>query len=287
MKGKKMKRAGKKTRMSHRLASLLVYISFSLLVLVWDFPIIWTFLMSIKTSLDLFAVPPVWVFKPTLENYEAILFQRPMGAYMLNSMIIAMSSTLLSLATGTLAAYSLARFKWRGSEDLAFWILSTRMAPAVAVILPIYILMSQLRLIDTHLGVILAYTTFNLPFAIWMMRGFFKELPTDLEDSAMVDGCSRFQAFLRIVLPLVKPGLVATTIFCYIFSWNEFLFALVLTVENAKTLPVAIIEFYTEYRVLWGPLSCVAIISVVPIFVLAVVVQKYLVRGLTLGAIRG
>ena len=251
------------------------------------FPPVVLFLTSIKNDIDALSFPPKWIFDPTLKNYVDILNTSPLVDYALNSLIVASLNTLLCLIVGSMAAYGLARFKFRGADNLAFWILSIRMMPPVAAIIPIYILMKNLGLLDTPWCLVITYLTFNLPFVVWMMKGFFEEIPREIEESALIDGCSDFNVFFRIALPLVAPGLAATAIMVYIFSWNEFLFALILTGTKAVTLPVGIIGYMKETGINWGYMTAGGILALIPVIVFMVLVQKHLVKGLTLGALKG
>jgi len=254
-------------------------------------PVYWLITISFKHEVDQFAVPPKWIsFSPTLEHYADAFLARSFGQYLLNSLIVAVASTICAVLIGTLAAYSLARFRLPAKLDqkLALWILSTRMFPAIVTAVPLFVIMRDLRLVNTRLSLILLCTGFNLPFVVWMMRGFFAEIPRDLEEAAMVDGDSRLGALRRVVLPLVTPGLAATAVFCLIVSWNEFLFALVLTqTDEAMTLPVGIAGRVTQYGIKWGAMSAAAVVAMIPILAFAISVQKYLVRGLSLGAVKG
>lgn len=252
------------------------------------FPVIWMLLTSIKTHADAFSMPPVWAFKPALESYVKIISGTdPKLRFFLNSAIITSSSVIASLAVGCIAAYSFARFKVRGSKHLMFFALSIRMMPPIVNVLPLYILFRELKLLDTRLALILVYMTFNIPFVIWMMKGFFEEIPIELEESAMIDGCSRLSAFSHITFPLSMPGIIATSLFCTFFSWNEFMFALILTRRSAATIPVAIAGFWGGIAIDWIGLSAMGTIATAPILLVAIVLQKYLVRGLTFGALKG
>lgn len=260
-----------------------------LTLIVWLFPLYWIVTTSIKTRLDAFAYPPVWVFSPTIESYHEtfVVSQSPMTRFLMNSIIISLGTTVLSMIVGTAAAYSLARYQFRAKKHLIFWILSTRMAPAIAVVLPIFLLMKRVALINTFPGMILAYTTFNLPFVVWMMRGFFGEISKELEEAALIDGATPWKSFWLVGIPLAAPGLVATAVFCFIFSWNEFLFALVLTGIQTKTLPVAITAFWSTSDLKWGQFMATAVVMIAPVLAFAIAVQRYLVRGITLGAVKG
>ena len=254
-------------------------------------PVYWMLTISLKAEVDQFAVPPPWfIFTPTLEHYYDAFVIRAFGQYLITSAIVAVTSTLCALVIGTLAAYALARFElpWNLNRRLSLWILSTRMFPAIVTAVPLFLMMRDLRLLNTRASLIIVYTAFNLPFVIWMMRGYFAELPRDLEEAALVDGDSRMGALVRVVLPLVAPGLAATAVFCLIVSWNEFLFALVMTqTDAAMTLPVGIAGRVTQYEIKWGVMSAAAAVAIVPILVFALALQRYLVRGLSMGAVKG
>ena len=267
------------------------YLFLFLALLVAVAPVYWMLTISLKTEVDQFASPPAWfLFSPTLEHFYDAFVSRSFGQYLLTSALVATASTISALIIGTLAAYSLARFRLPYNLDnkLSLWILSTRMFPAIVTAIPLFLMMRDLRLLNTKLALVIVYTAFNLPFVVWMMRGFFAELPRDLEEAALVDGDSRIGALWRVVLPLVAPGLAATAVFCLIVSWNEFLFALVLTqTDAAMTLPVGIAGRVTQYEIKWGVMSAAGAVAIVPILVFALAVQKYLVRGLSLGAVKG
>jgi multiple sugar transport system permease protein len=254
-------------------------------------PVYWMMTISLKSDVDQFATPPRWLgFTPTLEHYHDAFFVRSFGQYLSTSAIVAVLSTLLALTIGTLAAYGLARFKLRGRLDqrLSLWILSTRMFPPIVTAVPLFLMMRDLRLLNTITSLVIVYTALNLPFVVWMMRGFFRELPKELEEAAMVDGDTRLGALRRVILPLVTPGLAATAVFCLIVSWNEFLLALVLTqTDAAMTLPVGIAGRVTQYEIKWGVMSAAGVVAMIPILIFAMAVQRYLVRGLSLGAVKG
>lgn len=250
------------------------------------FPIYWTIVGTFKDKGQFFTYPPVmWPTEWGLENVRGAL---AMGGAkgISDSLIVALAATVVSMAVGSLAAYALARYRV-GGPHLAFWILSIRMFPPIASALPLFLFMRSLRILDTHLALILTYTMMNLPFVVWMMRGFFQDLPRELEEAALTDGCSRFGVFTRVAFPLAAPGLVATALFCFIFSWNEFLFALILTRSRVQTLPVVIPGLVGGHEILWGEISAISTIAIVPVIVLAFALQRYLVRGLTLGALKG
>jgi multiple sugar transport system permease protein len=254
-------------------------------------PVYWLVTISLKTEVDQFASPPKWfAFTPTLQHYYDAFVTRSFGQYLLTSAIVAVVSTACALAIGTLAAYALTRFRLPYGLDrkLSLWILSTRMFPAIVTAVPLFLMMRDLRLLNTKTSLIVVYTAFNLPFVVWMMRGFFAEVPPELEEAALVDGDSRLGALVRVILPLVSPGLAATAVFCLIVSWNEFLFALVLTqTDVAMTLPVGIAGRVTQYEIKWGVMSAAGVVAMIPILVFALAMQRHLVRGLSLGAVKG
>lgn len=273
-------------RISQKIKKVLFIVAVVIIFTIILFPPIVLFITSIKTELDAIAFPPKWIFKPTFSNYINIIDATPFEKYAMNSLIVAALSTGLSLALGSMAAFSLAWFKFKGADNIAFWILSVRMMPPVAAIIPIYIIMKNLKILDTPWCLVITYFTFNLPFVVWMMKGFFEDIPREIPESALIDGCSEFGAFRKIALPLVAPGLAATAILVFIFSWNEFLFALILTGTRAGTLPVGIMAFMKETGINWGYMTAGGTLALIPVIVFTVIVQKHLVKGLTLGALK-
>jgi multiple sugar transport system permease protein len=254
---------------------------------IWAFfPIAWMASTGIKPKADIFASPPKFIFSPTFDNFRYIFTESPIGHYLTNTIIISIITTIFSIAIGIFAAYALARFRFRGQDDVAFYILSIRMFPPIAAAIPIFVIMKQFNLLDTRVSLIIAYTTFNLPFVVWMLRDFISSLPKELEEAAMVDGRSRIGAFFGVTFPLLLPSIAAVSILCLIFSWNEFLFALVLSQRNAKTLALGLTEFMTWREIGWENIFATATILVGPVILFSFLVQKYLVRGLTMGAVR-
>jgi multiple sugar transport system permease protein len=262
------------------------YFAVAVVTLFFALPLYWMALTSIKPPDLISASPPVFFFTPTLEYYRQVLTGSAIVSSLINSAVIASCSTLLALATGAPAAYALARFDFPGKESLAFFFLSTRMTPPIAVILPFFLIARDLHLLDTKIILILAYSTFNVGFVIWLLRGFFAEIPQEIDEAALVDGCSRPMAFLLIALPLAGPGLAAAAIIAFIFCWNEFLFALILTNLNAKTLPVTAAGFVTDRLVLWGNLCATAVITFLPVALFALLVRRHLIRGMTMGSVK-
>ncbi|WP_342433255.1 carbohydrate ABC transporter permease [Neobacillus sp. FSL H8-0543] len=250
------------------------------------FPIFWVIFTSIKTTTQAFQIPPVWFFKPSVENYVQVFETQPFIYYFLNSLIVTVLSTVLSLIIGTLAGYSLARMKMKGQKFVSFTVFFTKMFPPIVLVVPFFALFRQFGGTDTLFALTLSYVAFNLPFVTWLMWGFLKELPESLEEAALIDGTSRFGAMWRIMLPLAKPGLAVSAIFAAMNSWNEFLFALSLTGQHAKTLPVMAANFVTQDAILWGPVTATGTMLMIPMFVFTLLVQKHLVKGLAMGAVK-
>lgn len=251
------------------------------------FPIFWTFMMSIKQTVDALASPPVWFFIPTLENYKSVWGDGRFIKYGINSLIIALSATFIGVSLGTPAAYIFARYKPRGTKIMLFGILSTRMIPQVTFMIPFFILFSRVRMLDTYPAIVIMHLTIILGFVIWLMRSYFLDLPVELEEAALVDGCNRFQAFVRVVLPIAAPGLATSAIFAFIYSWNEFMYALIVTGTKTKTIPLGIYNWVAWEEVHWGALTSTAILALIPVIIFYFFVQKALVRGLTMGAVKG
>lgn len=250
-------------------------------------PLYWVFVTSIKPVEDYQTVPPVWFpAEPTFLHFTAAMTDFRGWTGIKNSLIVAGLATIASVFAGTLAAYSMARFN-TGGKHFAFWVLSQRIMPPIAIVIPIFLIYRELNLIDSRLGLVALYTVFTLPFSIWMMFTYFRQMPVALEEAALVDGCTRFQALTKIAWPLAAPGIVSAAAFAFIFSWTEFLFALVLTSSEAVTVPVVISQFLAFQTAQFGESSALSIVAMVPAFVLGLLVQKHLVRGLTMGAVQG
>ncbi|MGE3830597.1 MAG: carbohydrate ABC transporter permease [Parvibaculaceae bacterium] len=250
-------------------------------------PLYWVFITSIKPSDDYLAVPPVFFpTEPTIVHYTAALFAYRGLDGLINSVVISVLATVLSTIFGTLMAFSLARFN-TGGQHLSFWVLSQRFLPPIAIILPIFLIYRGLGLHDTHFGLIIAYTVFTLPVTVWMMFAYFRQMPKSLEEAALVDGCTRWQALWRVAIPLAAPGIVAAAVFAFIACWTEFFFALILTSRTAFTLPTVFRAFIGFQGAQYGEASALAIVSLVPSIILGILAQRHLVRGLTLGAVRG
>jgi multiple sugar transport system permease protein len=259
------------------------------LALLWTLvPLCWMLLSSLKATGEVTAPRPDLWFAPTLEHYRNLFGgANNLWPYLRNSVVAAGTSALLATALGALAGYGLARTRMRGKHHLSFWVISTRMAPIAAVVLPIFLIFRFLGLIDTLPGLVIAYLSFNLPFAIWLLSAFFSELPASLEESAQVAGCTQWQAFRHVVLPLTRPGLVTTFVLCLVFSWNDYAFALVLSGPETQTLPIAASQLVTQTGIDWGQLTAIGTVVVVPMMLVGLAVRRWLVTGLTMGAVTG
>ncbi|MBX3572179.1 MAG: carbohydrate ABC transporter permease [Mesorhizobium sp.] len=253
------------------------------------FPLIWMVLTSFKEQRDIFTMPPTLFFTPTLESYVTYLQRPDIWKRLVNTVIVAVGSGVLSIVAGAMAGYALARIRLRGAGTIGLLIVLSRGVPPIALAVPMFLVARKLGLTDKHITLILAYCTFLIPYVMWLMRGFFLSLPRELEESAMIDGCSRFGAFFKIIVPISLPGLLSTMIFSMILAWEELLFALVLTNRNASTIPVAIqgIAGDTINGANWAALTAVGTITVLPVIVFAMLVQKWLVQGLADGATKG
>ena len=248
-------------------------------------PILWIAMAAFKTHVDVYQLK--LVFTPTLENF-ATVFDAPyyLGDKLLNSTIVALVTVLLAVPIATCAAYSFSRFSLRGETTMLVMILATQFVPAVVIVLPFFVMFRDIGLLDTRMGLILVNLAIVMPFAIWMIKGFIDGIPIDTEEAALVDGSTRLQVIRNIVLPMAAPGLVTAGIFCFIIAWNEFLFALIITSKDAVTLPIGLALFKAEEGDLWNLLAAAGIIIMVPMFVLALIIQKHFVQGMTMGAVR-
>ena len=250
------------------------------------FPVLWMATMMFKPAVAMFARPTEFFFTPTLGNFDYVISE---GFYwnLLTSVVLCTVSTLLLVVIGTPAAYAFARFEMKAKDDLFLFVLATRMGPPVCLVIPLYLIYAKIGLLDTYLGLTLAYMTFNLSFYVWVLRSFCRDLPVELEEAAALEGWSRLQIFMRLVFPLLRNGIVATGVLCFIFAWNEFLFAFMLGGDRVQTLPVVIPKLITAQGVRWGEVSVVGVAALVPVLTVVILLQKNIVRGLTLGAVKG
>ena len=262
------------------------YFAALLLTVVFLFPIYWLFIISLKTPEEIFAFPPVWYPKSLqFANYR-VLFRDGDAVTVWNSLVLAGASTILAMIIGTLAAYSLVRFK-TGGENLAVWIISQRMMPPVAIVFPIFLLYVFFGWVDSYHGLILLYTAFNLPYVIWMMRGYIEDIPLELEESALVDGCGRWAVLWKVVFPMARTGLFATAVFTFVSAWNEFLFALVLTRTEVITYTVQVTHYFGGQSNFWAKIAAMSVLGTIPVFIAVATMQRYLVRGISMGAVKG
>jgi multiple sugar transport system permease protein len=250
-------------------------------------PILWAFLTSIKQPVDAFSVPPKFIFAPTGEFHYQVWVEKEFWRFLINSAVISVSTVTISVSCGTLAAYGLSRMRGRSSRVLLFGLLAMRMFPLILLAIPFFVLAKTLGLINTYPAMILALVAINQPFTIWLMRSFFVDVPHELYEAAAIDGCNVWQVFSRVALPMVRPGLGVTALFSLLLSYNEFLFALVLTGPNTKTLPVAIAEYGGEDINYWSLSAAAAVGIMLPIVAFMMALQRHLVRGIALGAVKG
>ncbi len=266
--------------------AILVYLLLAVVLIVFLTPIYLVASSSVKPAPIMFQKPPAFLFTSTWEHYHVLFTERPFLKFIGNSLIVALGSTAISLVFGSLAAYAISRIRHRRMNDVAFWILSLRMFPPITVVVPYYIIFKTAGLLDTPLALIIVYSTANIPLVVWLMKGFFDEVPSALEEAAMVDGYGILETFWRVTLPLAAPGLAVSAVFCFIFSWNEFLFALMLTGSKAQTATVAVMSFWSSDAVQWGRIMAGSFIILIPGVVFVLTCQRWLVRGLTMGSVK-
>jgi multiple sugar transport system permease protein len=256
------------------------------LTIFFVFPVYWLFIISFKTPDEIFAFPPAWYPKSIqFANYR-VLFKDGDAETVWNSLVLAGVSTVIAMVLGTMCAYSLVRFK-TGGENLAVWIISQRMMPPIVIAFPIFLLYVFFRWVDTYHGLIILYTAFSLPYVIWMMRGYIEDLPLELEESALVDGCTRWEVLWKVVFPMVRSGLFATAVFTFVFAWNDFLFALVLTRTEVVTYTVQVTHYFGGQSNFWAKIAAMSVLGTIPVFFTVATLQRYLVRGISMGAVKG
>lgn len=253
-------------------------------VLAFLFPFFWMILASFKTQQQILSTENILIFKPTFQNYIAVFEQYSFMKFIINSFIIAVVSTILSLVLGLPAAYSIARYR---QDKLGLTILVARIVPGITFLIPWFILFTKLNLVDSYTSMILSHMLVGLPFIVWIMVSYFENIPIELEESARVDGCTIQEAFWRIVLPISGPGIITSAIFSFVFSWNNFMFSLVLAGDKTKTLPIAVYSFLSYSDINWGGLMAAAVVITLPVLILALFAQKYIISGLTAGAVKG
>ena len=274
-------RARKSVKITRR---ILFYLLLLILWLPFFFVFYWMITAAFKTQVQNTAIPPLFVFTPTLQNFETVFQRNPMSRFLLNSVIIGAGATFLAMLFGLPAAYGIARYR---QGRLAVAILVARIMPGISYLVPWFIMFSKVRLIGTYPALILSHLMITLPMTIWMMIGFFEDIPKELDEAALIDGCNPVQAFWRVSLPLTKPGIAASAILSFIFSWNNFMFSLVLANQETRPLPVAVFSFISYTLIDWGGLNAAATIVTLPVLIMILFVQKHMVRGLTLGSVKG
>ncbi|WP_395020853.1 carbohydrate ABC transporter permease [Dongia sp.] len=262
------------------------YAAAALITLVFLFPVYWLFIISFKTPEEIFAYPPVWYpASIQFENYK-VLFKDGDAITVWNSLVLAGVSTVIAMILGTMCAYSLVRFK-TGGENLAVWIISQRMMPPIAIVFPIFLVYVFLGWVDSYIGMIILYTAFSMPYVIWMMRGYIEDIPIELEESALVDGWTRWQVLWRVVFPMARTGLFATSVFTFVFAWNDFLFSLVLTRTEVITYTVQVTHYFGGQSNFWAKIAAMSVLGTIPVFFAVATLQRYLVRGISMGAVKG
>jgi multiple sugar transport system permease protein len=274
---------------SRALSSVLIYVIATLVVVAAVFPFYWLVITSVKPGDEVATNPPILIPTTlTIQNYLDVLAGEGVPRFALNSIVISLTSTALTIFIGSLAAYALAKtyLPYQVRHLLLLWILVTRIFPPITTAIPYFVLLRTLGLSDTYQGLIMTYVSYGLPFVIWLMLGFFQDMPPEIEEAAIVDGCSLWQRFRLVVMPLALPGLAVTAIFAFVYAWNEFLYASMLTSFNAKTLPVVISGYISDKFLRWGEMSALGTAMVLPVVLFSAFAQRYLVRGLTFGAVK-
>ncbi|HEX9275642.1 MAG TPA: carbohydrate ABC transporter permease [Casimicrobiaceae bacterium] len=258
------------------------------LLAVWAFPVLWALLTSFKTERDVLAYPPKVVFTPTLANYADVLFgSSTILPNLLSSFVVAGFTTVFTIIIAVPAAYALARLEFPAKRSTGFYVLATQMLPPIGLIIPYYLVMQKLAALDTYLGLIVIYLTFSLPFAVWLMVSYFEDIPREMEEAALLDRAGRLRALWYVILPQVRGGIAVTTIFVFLNAWNEFLFAVVLGGNRVRTVTVAMFNFISVEQTLWAKLAAGAVLAMLPVIVLGLVAQRHIVKGLTVGAVKG
>ncbi|HUF26336.1 MAG TPA: carbohydrate ABC transporter permease [Gemmatimonadaceae bacterium] len=279
-----MSRDGMIAKGKGRLAGL----GLAVLLILGALPLWWALVASVTPEAELFRAPSLWPREIVLEHYRALFDERDFWRPIRNSIVVAGATTVLCVTLGTFAAYALARLRFRGRAAILGFILAVTMFPQISIVTPLFLMLRAVRLIDTYPGLILPYTTFAMPLTVWLLVGFFRQLPADLEDAALVDGATRWQSFVKIVLPLAAPGIATTAILTFIYCWNEFLFALSFTLgADRQTVPVAIALFRGQYQVPWGQILAAAVVATVPVALMVLAFQRRIVEGLVRGGVKG
>jgi multiple sugar transport system permease protein len=271
-----------------RIRVIAVLVVSMLFLAAWAFPIIWSVLNSLKTDQDVLAYPPKLVFHPTLDAYRDVLFgSASILPNLVSSMVISVGTTIVTMLMAVPAAYALARLRFRGKKFAGFYVLTTQMLPPVGIIIPYFLVLRNIGWIDTYQGIIIIYLSFSLPFAIWLLVSYFEDIPYEMEEAAYLDGASRLRTLWRIIIPQVRGGIAVTVVFVFLNAWNEFLFAVVLSGNTVRPVTVAMFNFVSVEQTLWAKLAAVSVLAMLPVVVLGIVAQKHIIKGLTVGAVKG
>lgn len=283
-----MAEIGKKSTFGKGFTFAVKYVLFLVMIFIWAFPVIWVILTSLKSRTDIFSLPPKIFFNPTFEHYiEAFIRTSDITHGILNSILVAAVTTLITLLIAVPAGYAFSRVKFRFRNQLSFFALMTQMSPPIGMIIPYFFILSRTDMLDSYAALIAIHMTLTVPFSIWLMITYFQDIPASLEESAAIDGASPFTTFFRVVLPTAWGGVGVTAIFAFIESWNEFLYAVVLTGSRTKTVPVAIFGFLTTEESLWGPFTATGVTIMAPVILVALFAQRQMIKGMTLGATKG
>jgi multiple sugar transport system permease protein len=267
---------------------LLLWLGAGVLLAVWAFPVIWGLLTSFKTERDVLAYPPVWLFQPTLDNYREVMFgTSSILPNLWSSIVVASASTLLTMLFAVPAAYALARLHYPGKKASGFYVLATQMLPPVGLIIPYYLVLQKVGLLDSYSGLTAIYLTFSLPFAVWLMVSYFEDVPFEMEEAALLDRAGRLRTLWYVILPQVRGGIAVTTVFVFLNAWNEFLFAVVLGGNRVRPVTVAMFNFISVEQTQWARLAAGAMLAMAPVILIGLVAQRHIVKGLTVGAVKG
>ncbi|MEO7392245.1 MAG: carbohydrate ABC transporter permease [Ramlibacter sp.] len=270
------------------LRKIALWAAAGMLLAVWAFPVIWGLLTSFKTERDVLAYPPVWLFKPTLDNYREVIFgTSSILPNLWSSIVLSSASTLLTMLFAVPAAYALARLNYPGKKSSGFYVLATQMLPPVGLIIPYYLVLQKIGMLDSYSGITVIYLTFSLPFAVWLMVSYFEDVPFEMEEAALLDRAGRLRTLWYVILPQVRGGMAVTTVFVFLNAWNEFLFAVVLGGNRVRPVTVAMFNFISVEQTQWARLAAGAMLAMAPVILIGLVAQGHIVKGLTVGAVKG
>lgn len=267
---------------------VLVWLFAAFIVSLWVLPVLWGLLTSFKTERDVLAYPPVWIFEPTLANYREVLFgPTSILPNLWSSIVVATASTVLTMLIAVPAAYAIARLRYPGKKTSGFYVLATQMLPPVGLIIPYYLAMQKMGLLDSYSGLTVIYLTFSLPFAVWLMVSYFEDIPYEMEEAALLDRAGRLRTLWHVILPQVRGGMAVTTVFVFLNAWNEFLFAVVLGGNKVRPVTVAMFNFISVEQTQWARLAAGAMLAMAPVILIGLAAQRHIVKGLTVGAVKG